>query len=159
MSYWSVEHWSWFIYLGTKLSVHGPWSLSVNSGGRRCPGVLLGTLETMGLTGAEGDKPSLSLVYISSCFAGDNGENDSLTRDLPNNDSKSSAAQFCADNTSGSLRLWPMLEQCQTSWRQPRGPGHFWLHISNTLNSNMKNINQLILYFLNISKATAAASC
>ena len=33
-----------------------------------------------------GHKPSLSLVYISSCFAGDNGENDSLTRDLPNND-------------------------------------------------------------------------
>ena len=64
-----------------------PSSLSVNSGGRRCPGVLLGTLETMGLTGAEEHKPSLSLVYISSCFAGDNGENDSLTRDLPNNDS------------------------------------------------------------------------
>ena len=40
----------------------------------------------MGLSGAEEDKPSLSLVYISSCFAGDNGENDSLTRDLPNND-------------------------------------------------------------------------
>ena len=75
-------------------------SLSVNSGGRRCPGVLLGTLETMGLTGAEEHQPSLSLVYISSCFAGDNGENDSVTRDLPNNDSRP-----CADNTSGSLRL------------------------------------------------------
>ena len=75
-------------------------SLSVNSGGRRCPGVLLGTQETIGLTGAEEHQPSLSLVYISSCFAGDNGENDSLTRDLPNNDSRD-----CADSTSGSLSL------------------------------------------------------
>ena len=57
------------------------WSPAGNSGDNRTDG-------------AEEQQPSLSLVYISSCLAGDNGENDSLTRDLPNNDSRA-----CADNT------------------------------------------------------------
>ena len=46
------------------------------TGGRRCPGVLLGTARTMGdVTGSQEHTTPLSLVYVSSCFEEDNGEN------------------------------------------------------------------------------------
>ena len=69
-------HWYWYrndsnIWEQSPLSncpcVVFPSSLSVNSGGRRCPGVLLGTLETMALTGTQ-TFSLIGLYFIMFCW-------------------------------------------------------------------------------------------